>query len=206
MIYVPPPEIAALTQALPPSPILQQSLEGYRDLQSVMAVLESQAGFELNHNLARFRQSAPVEMPPAEERVRYLGFFLTQHIALARPLRVQLRFSSYFAHTPLMLLLHAFGIQGKHRLHLTQGLSFYASAEVNAVGLVQFVFSPLSQTLKSPERVTGFMVYLIRPKVTHLSAPDTVFEASEVDDEEAGTGILRVSEGLNVYKRVDTRV
>lgn len=202
-MFLPPPEVAALAQALPPSPLLQQSMESFRDLQSVVAVLESQAGFELDQNLARFLHSSPFEMPSAEERVRYLGFFLTDKLDPARELKIQLRFRAHCAQTPLVLMLHAFGIQGKYRFRLTQGISLYAAARVNAAGLAAFVFAPLAEVLKKPERVQGFMVYLLRPRM-----PESDEQTDELPvwvNEDTPSGVLRVQEGLNVYKRVDTR-
>lgn len=205
-MFLPPPEVAALAQALPPSPLLQQSLEGYRDLQSVVAVLASQAGFELDQNLARFRQNTLLELPPAEERIRYLGFFLTETLNPERELQLQLRFRAPYARIPLVLVLHAFGIQGKHRLRLTQGISLYASATVSPAGLAAFVFAPLAEILKKPERVQGFLVYLLRPPAPAADGQPAEAAQPDWEPEDTPPGILRVSEGLNVYKRVDTRV
>jgi len=201
-MFMPPPEVAALAQAMQPTAPLFQILEGYKDLQSVVAVLEAQKSFLLDHNQARFSQSGPLDLPD-HERIRYLGFFLLQDLDLQRPLKIQLQFHSRFAYTPLVLMLRAFGLQGKHQIRLTQGLVLHEEASVNLAGLAHFVFAPLGELLKHPERVTGFLVYLIRP-VTEPE-PSAVLEAAEaLPDSE--TGVVRAEAGLNVYKKIDTRV
>lgn len=195
------PEVTALAQSLQPTLPLLNIIEGYRDIQSVVAVLETQEGFSLENNTARFKQDeGPLDLPDEAERIRYLGYILLQNLNLDKPLCLQLQFSSRYAWTPLVLMLRAFGLQGHGKIRFTQGLTMHESSTVNPAGLAKFEFDPLSDWLKFPERVTGFLVYLIRPPGAKVQPePETVPEAEK-------PAILRAAPGLNVYKHIDTRV
>lgn len=192
------PEVTALAQTLQPTLPLFNIIEGYQDIQSLVAVLETQQSFALDQNTARFKQNeGPLELPEEHERIKYLGFFLLKDLNLQRELKIELRFSSRFAWTPLTLMLRAFGLQKQRNIRLTQGLSLHQDAEVNAGGLALFEFEALSEWIKYPERVTGFLVYLIRHPGQNAPA------AEEIAEQEPG--IVRASPGLNVYRRIDTR-
>lgn len=193
------PEVTALAQSLQPTLPLFQIIEGYQDLQSVVAVLETEASFALDQNLARFHQEKPLTWPEEKERIRYLGFFLTRDLNWKRPLRIQLQFSSRYAYFPLILMLRAFTLQGQRQVRLTQGLSLHEEAIVNLAGLALFEFPALAELLRHPERVTGFLVYLIRP-LAEKQAPEPEAEI------EIEPGIVRAQNGLNVYRKIDTRV
>lgn len=195
------PEVAALMQTLQPTLPLFQIIEGYQDIQSVQAVLEAQESFAMEQNLGRFKQDEPLVFPEEHERIRYLGFFLSKDLNWARSLKIQLQFSSLYAYYPLILMLRSFGLQGKRQIRLTQGLTLNGEAVVNIAGLASFEFEPLGETLKHPERITGFFVYLIRPPAEkQVPDPEPEIEA------EPEPGIVRASPGLNVYRTIDTRV
>jgi len=193
------PEVAALMQTMQPSLSMLQIIEGYRDIQSVEAVLEAEESFAMEQNLGRFKQDEPLDFPEEHERIRYLGFFLNRELNWQRPLKIQLQFSSRYAYYPLVLMLRSFGLQGKRQIRLTQGLSFHEEAVVNIAGLASFEFEPLDELLKHPERISGFLVYLIRPKA-EKKEPELEIER------EQEPGIVRASNGLNVYCKIDTRV
>lgn len=199
-MFMSPPEVSALAQSLQPTVPLFQIIDGYQNLQSVVAVLETQEGFQLDQNLAREKQQeGPQDLPEQGERVRYLGFFLSRDLDRWKPLRLQLQFRSRYAYTPLMLMLRAFHLQGERRVRLSQGLVRHEYTTVNSAGMALFDFGLPGDWLKQPERVTGFLVYLIRPGGI-LQSP------SEDTQTEPEAGIQRAAPGLNVYKKIDTRV
>ncbi len=195
------PEVTALAQTLQPTVPLFNIIDGYRDIQSVEAVLEAQQSFSMENNTARFKQNdGPLELPDEAERIRYLGYILLDRLKLDKPLNLQIQFHSRYAWTPLILMLRAFGLQGQGKIRLNQGISLHQDSTINAAGLAKFEFEPLSDWLKFPDRVTGFLVYLIRPPGPKLQP-----EPEENTDAET-PGILRAAPGLNVYKQIDTRV
>lgn len=198
------PEVTALAQHLQPTLPLFNIIDGYQDIQSLVAVLETQENFQLDHNLARYTGDAPLELPDEEERIKYLGFFLTKNLNLRRPLKVNLQFNSRYAWTPLILMLRAFGLQGKGKIRLTQGLTLHQDAIVNNAGVAAFEFEPLGEWIKNPDRLTGFLVYLIRPPGERRPPQDT-HQAAESDPQEREEGIVRASPGLNVYRHIDMR-
>jgi hypothetical protein len=164
-MQVTPTEVTALMQSLQPAIPLMNILEGYKDLQSVMAVLEAQQSFDLKHNLAQFgEREGPVPFPEEHDRIKYIGYFLTAHLDPQRLITIKFNFGSGLAFQPLVLMLKAFSLQGTHRPHLVQGLSLSQIGETNGVGFVGFEFEPLNQLLKDPARITGFQVYLMRPQ------------------------------------------
>lgn len=195
------PEVTALAQTLQPTVPLFHIIEGYRDIQSVEAVLETQQSFAIEHNLGRFKGDLPLEIPDEDERIRYLGFFLLNQIDLTRPLKIQLQFKSHYAWTPLILMLRGFGLQGQQQIRITQGLSLHQEGVVNAAGNVSFEFEPLGDWIKHPERVTGFLAYLIRPPGPRQEPPSAEFIQSQPEP----AGIVRASPGLNVYRHIDTK-
>lgn len=195
------PEVTALAQTLQPTVPLFNIIEGYRDIQSVEAVLETQQSFMIDQNLGRFKGDQPLEIPDENERIRYLGFFLLKSIDLKRPLRIQLQFGSRYAWTPLVLMLRAFGFQGQKQIRITQGLTLHQDTVVNAAGGALFEFEPVDDWLKNPERVSGFLAYLIRPPGPRLQPAD-LYVPDEAPQE---PGIVRASPGLNVYRHIDTR-
>lgn len=198
-MFMSSPEITALMQTMQPSLPMFQIIEGYRDLQSVEAVLEAEESFAMEQNLGRFKQNEALDFPEEHERIRYLGYFLNRELNWQRPLKIQLQFSSRYAYYPLVLMLRSFGLHGKRQIRVNQGVSFHEEAIVNIAGLASFEFEPLDEILKHPERITGFLVYLIRPKAEkHLPEPEP--------EEEQEPGIVRSSPGLNVYRKIDTRV
>lgn len=191
-------------QSLQPAIPLLNLLEGYKDLQSVMAVLEAQQSFSLQNNTARFReQEGPLPLPEPQDRLKYLGFFLTQALRPERPFRLELQFGRPLAGHPFLLLLKAFSLQGTHRFRLSQGLSLSQEALADASGRVSFEFEPLAQLLKDPSRITGFQVWLMKPKFEPQSASpeETVYTEAETE-----RGIVRAAPRLNVFKHIDTRV
>ena len=195
------PEVTAMAQTLQPTVPLFNIIEGYQDIQTVVAVLETQQSFAVDQNTARFKGGdGPLEIPDENEKIRYLGYILTQSINLKRPLKIQLQFASRYAWTPLVLMLRSFGLQGQRKIRITQGLTFHQDSLVNAAGLANFEFKPFDDWIKNPERVTGFLVYLIRPP-GERQIP--VEEEQELSPEEEG--IIRSAMGLNVYRRIDTR-
>ncbi|PKL76183.1 MAG: hypothetical protein CVV27_11545, partial [Candidatus Melainabacteria bacterium HGW-Melainabacteria-1] len=194
----------ALAIPLPQLPLFS-IIDGYKDIQSVVAVLEAQQSFATDHNTAHYKGDGPLDIPDEQERIRYLGYLLTRDIDLERRLKVQLQFNSRYAGVPLILMLRAFGLQGKHKIRLTQGLSIHQDATVNVAGNISFEFEPIGDWLKHPDRVTGFLVYLIRPPGPKHTPGPALVESAEAD--EAGeTGIVRASPGLNVYRHIDMRV
>ena len=197
-------EVSALLQNLQPTSSFLQVIEGYEDVESVVAVLETQEGFDLQHNLARYRQAVPMSAPEAKEKLKYLGFFLTQHLQSHKSFEVELRFSARYAYTPLVLMLKGFGLRGKKRIHLTQGLILHQEGEINSAGVVRFAFEPLAEWLKDITRVTGFMVYLLWP-VSDPSHPPSVSETFTSQNPEPESGIIRARSGLNVYRKIDTK-
>lgn len=195
------PEVTAMAQTLQPTVPLFHIIEGYQDIQTVVAVLETQQSFAVDQNTARFQgDNGPLEIPDEHERIRYLGYILTQSLNLKRPLKIQLQFGSRYAWTPLILMLRAFGLQGQRKIRITQGLTFHQDTLVNAAGLANFEFEPFDDWIKNSERVTGFLVYLIRPP-GERQIP--IKEEQELTPEEEG--IIRSAMGLNVYRRIDTR-
>lgn len=195
------PEVTALAQTLQPTVPLFNIIEGYRDIQSVEAVLEAQQSFMIDQNLGRFKGDQPLEIPDENERIRYLGFFLLKNIDLKRPLRIQLQFGSRYAWTPLVLMLRSFGFQGQKQIRITQGLTLHQDTVVNASGGAFFEFEPVDDWLKNPERVSGFLAYLIRPPGPRLQPADAYIPAEDSPE----SGIVRASPGLNVYRHIDTR-
>ncbi len=195
------PEVTAMAQTLQPTVPLFNIIDGYQDIQTVVAVLETQQSFAVDQNTARFKGGdGPLEIPDENEKIRYLGHILTQDINLKRPLKIQLQFATRYAWTPLILMLRSFGLQGQRKIRITQGLTFHQDSLVNAAGLANFEFEPFDDWIKHPERVTGFLVYLIRPP-GERQIP--VAEEQELSPEEEG--IIRSAMGLNVYRRIDTR-
>ncbi|HEY9841855.1 MAG TPA: hypothetical protein V6D23_15440 [Candidatus Obscuribacterales bacterium] len=197
------PEVTALAHTMQPTLPLFNIIEGYQDIQSVVAVLESQASFSIDHNLGRYKGDTPLEIPDEEERIRYLGFFLLNTVNLKNPLKMQLQFGSRYAWTPLIMMLRAFGLQGQRKIRITQGLTLHQDAVVNASGGALFEFEPLDEWIKYPDRITGFVVYLIRPPGQRQAPPAEVVVAPEPELQEEG--IIRSSPGLNVYKSIDMR-
>lgn len=195
------PEVTALAQTLQPTLPLFNIIDGYRDIQSVEAVLEAQQNFSMENNTARFKQNdGPLELPDEAERIRYLGYILLDRLKLDKPLNLQIQFHSRYAWTPMILMLRAFGLQGQGKVRINQGISIHQDGTINAAGLAKFEFEPLSDWLKFPERVTGFLVYLIRPPGPKAQPEPEAFPEAETP------GILRAAPGLNVYKHIDTRV
>jgi len=202
-MQVTPTEVTALMQTLQPAVPLMNILEGYKDLQSVMAVLEAQQSFDLKNNLAQFgEREGPLPFPEEHDRIKYIGYFLTAHLDPLRPIAIKFNFGSGLAFQPLVLMLKAFALQGTHRPRLVQGLSLSQIGETNGVGFVGFEFEPLNQLLKDPARITGFQVYLMRPK--KLEIPELPVE-SVYTEPEIGPGVVRAAPELHVYKHIDTR-
>lgn len=204
-MFITGPEVSAFIQQLQPTSSFLQIIEGYEDVESVVAVLEAQQSFDLRHNLARHHQDAPLSSPDAKERLKYLGFFLTQHLQSEKTFAVELRFASRYAYTPLVLMLKGFGLRGKKRVQLTQGLILHQEGEINTAGIVRFAFEPLSEWLKDLTRVTGFMVYLLWPQPPQKTQ-EAVSEIVTSQNNEPESGIIRARSGLNVYRKIDTRV
>jgi hypothetical protein len=195
------PDITALAQTVQPTVPVFQVIEGYQDIQTVVAVLESQQSFVLDQNTARYKgKDGALTLPDEAEKIRYLGYILTKQIQLQRPLKIQLTFNSYYAGTPLILMLRSFGLQGKNKIRLTQGLSFHQDAVVNQAGTVTFEFDAFDEWIRYPDRVTGFLVYLIRLPGQKIQILDTQEQEAEIE-----AGIMRSALGLNVYRRIDTR-
>lgn len=204
-MFITTPEVSALLQNLQPTSSFLQIIEGYEDVESVVAVLEAQQSFDLRQNLARYRQDLPMLAPEAKEKLKYLGFFLTQHLQHHKSFEVELRFATRYAYTPLVLMLKGFGLRGKKRIHLTQGLILHQEGEINPAGVVRFAFEPLAEWLKDITRVTGFMVYLLWPENSQPQRRERE-ETSVSQNTEPESGIIRARSGLNVYRKIDTRV
>lgn len=203
-MQITPSEVTALMQTLQPAVPLMNILEGYKDLQSVMAVLEAQQSFDLKNNLAQFgEREGPVPFPDEQDRIKYIGYFLTAQLDVQRPIVIKFNFGSGLAFQPLVVMLKAFSLQGTHRPRLVQGLSLSEIGETNQVGFVAFEFESLNQLLKDPARITGFQVYLMRPKKIETPAPPVESVYTEPD---VGPGVVRSAPGLHVYKHIDTRV
>ena len=201
------PEMNAVLQSLQPTPAFLQLLEGYRDIESAVAVLETREGFEMEQNLAQFMQDAPLVWPEAKDRIRYLGFFLTGEMDTKREFHISLQFAPRFAGASLTLLLRGFGLQARSRgVQLTQGISLHQEARIATSGTLHFTFEPLSDLLKHPERLQGFLAYLLWPaqQDPESYAYEQDLERSQIDETEAG--IIRARPGLNVYRKIDTRV
>lgn len=194
------PEVTALAQTLQPTLPLFNIIEGYRDIQSVEAVLEAQQSFQIDQNLGRFKGNPYLDIPDENERIRYLGFILIKSLDLARPLQIQLKFPSRFAWTPLILMLRAFGLQGKRQIRITQGLTLHQDTVVTGTGKASFDFEAFDTWIRYPERLTGFLLYLIRPSGPRQMPPEPTSVAAP-----AATGIVRSTPGLNVYRHIDTR-
>jgi hypothetical protein len=204
-MFITTPEVSFLIQNLQPTSSFLQIIEGYEDVESVVAVLEAQQSFDLRHNLARYRQDTALPAPDPKEKLKYLGFFLTQHLNSEKTFEVELRFTARYAYTPLVLMLKGFGLRGKKQVHLTQGLILHQEGEINTAGIVRFTFEPLSEWLKDLNRVTGFMVYLLWPKPPKKQQ-DTALETLISQNNEPESGMIRARSGLNVYRKIDTRV
>lgn len=196
------PEMAALAQTLQPTMSMLQIAENQNDLESVVAVLESQESFDLENNLARFKdREEPLPMPEEQERIKFLGYFLSKNLDWERPIRIQLDFGSRYAYIPLFLMLRAFELKGKRNVTLKQGLSLHTEGQVNAAGLAHFEFEALGDVIRYPEKTMGFLIYLIRPQGAKAQPPTE--ESVEAPSE---PGIVRSQPGLNVYRKIDTRV
>lgn len=203
-MFMTTPEVSALLQNLQPTSSFLQIIEGYEDVESVVAVLETQESFDLKHNLARYHQDGPLAQPEGKEKLKYLGFFLTQNLNAQKSFEVELRFLPRYAYVPLMLMLKGFGVRGKKRIQITQGLILHQEAVINSAGIVRFHFEPLADWVKDLSRVTGFMVYLLWPH-TDATQPKA-YEAETSQPVEPESGIMRARPGLNVYRKIDTRV
>lgn len=204
-MFITTPEVSALIQHLQPTSSFLQIIEGYEDVESVVAVLEAQQSFDLRQNLARYRQETPMSADEAKERLKFLGFFLTQHLNSTRPFEVELRFATRFAYTPLVLMLKGFGLKANKRVFLTQGLILHQEGAINAAGIVRFRFEPLSEWIKDLTRITGFMVYLLWPRA-HQGPQEIPSEATTSQNAEPESGMIKTRSGLNVYRKIDTRV
>jgi len=209
-MFMTTPEVSALLQNQQPTSSFLQIIEGYEDIESVVAVLETQETFDLQQNLARYRQDTLLEQPEAKEKLKYLGFFLTQSLQSHKPFAVEMRFAPRFAYIPLVLMLKGFGLRGKKKIHITQGLILHEESTINTAGIVRFHFEPLSDWIKDLNRVRGFMVYLLWPRESHTSLTSSVATAAQTQATsqraEAESGIIRARPGLNVYRKIDTRV
>jgi len=191
-------------QSMQPAVPLMNLLEGYQDLQSVMAVLEAQQSFDLQNNTARFNENEGLlPLPEAGDRLRYLGYFLSAGLDAQRPIQIELNLGRPLAGHPFILILKAFSLLGTHRFRLVQGLSLTQEALASAKGQVAFSFEPLATLLRDPARITGFQVYLMKPKFDPASASpiETVYTEPETE-----SGVVRAAPNLNVYKHIDTRV
>ncbi len=192
-----------MAQNLQPTSSFLQIVEGYEDLETVVAVLEAQEGFETRGNLARYFQDTPLEVPEGDEKIKYLGYFLTRHLNPRTSFEVELRFLPRYAYTPLVLMLKGFGLKSQKRgVQLTQGLILHQESTVNTAGMARFAFEPLSDWLKDVNRVVGFMVYVLWPK----QRPRVTEEQERSQLSETESGIIRARPGLNVYRKIDTRV
>lgn len=165
-MQIPPPEMAALLQAGSVDTALFRLVEGHRDIQSLVAVLASQQPFDVNKdNHGQLHQGQSAELlPDSVHRVRYLGYLLLDQLNLHRPLRLHLDFGSAYRHIPLILVLKGFWITGRHRLRIVTGQVLQQPSASDENGRVDFALPPLAEVITSPERLTGFHVYLIRPK------------------------------------------
>jgi hypothetical protein len=203
-MQVTPSEVTALMHTMQPAVPLMNILEGYKDLQTVMAVMETQQSFDLKNNLAQFKdKEGPPAFPEEHDRVQYVGYFLTALLDADRSLQLKFNFGSGLAFQPLFLMLKAFSVLGQRQFRLVQGLSLSQSGETNGIGFVAFEFEPLAQLFKEPTRITGFQVYLMRPsKEASPAQPlETVYTEPETEE-----GVVRVAPQLHVYKHIDTRV
>ena len=199
-MFLSPTDASVLAQTMQPTLPLFQELEYYKDLQSVMAVIEAEQSFELNQDSARFKQDGPLEIPDEQERIRFLGYFLNETIDWKRPLKIDLNFHSRYAYRPVILMLRSFHLQGKTQLQIKQGMTLHSEAQVNLAGLARFEFEPFENWLSNPKRITGFFVYLVAPPQSQVVEPSPVYE--EVPAE---PGIVRSHQSLNVYRKIDTR-
>lgn len=165
MLITPPEVSALLMQAQNPAPAIAPVLNEHKDIQTVIAVLKNQELFEIIDNNAQFRKgNAREDIPDENNRVKYLGFFLSEQLDPKRALKIKLDFKPSYAGTPLMLLLRSFTIVGKNQLRLVNGFSIQDYSEVDSNGSIRFEFEPLASFLKNPSKITGFNVFLIRPK------------------------------------------
>lgn len=201
-MYISSPEVAALAQTLQPTLPLFQTLEGYEDIQSAMAVLEAEESFAFADNQAEFTErEGPIPIPDEHHRVKYLGYFLTAQMDPEMPLKVALKLPSSLAHFEFHLLMRSFSLSGKKRLQVTHGITLQDQAQVAPNGQLRFEFAPLADTLKDPSKLTGFHVYLVKPPGQNPEPP--IEEESSTIEQEPG--IVRAAPKLNVYKKVDTR-
>ncbi len=200
-MFLSPTDATSLAQTLQPTLPLFQDLEHYKDLQSVMAVMEAEQSFELNQDTARFKQDGPLEIPDEKERIRFLGYFLSENIDWKRALKIDLNFHSRYAYRPVILMLRSFHLQGKTQVQLKQGLTLHTESQVNLAGLARFEFEPFENWLTNPKRITGFFVYLVAPPRTQAVEPEPVYEEAPAEP-----GIVRSHQTLNVYRKIDTRV
>jgi hypothetical protein len=194
-MQIPPPEMAALLQAGSVDTTLFRLIEGYRDIQSLVAVLASQQPFDVNKdNHGQLHQGQSAELlPDSVHRVRYLGYLLLDQLNLHRPLRLHLDFGSAYRHIPLILVLKGFWITGRHRLRIVAGQVLQQPSISDQNGRIDFALPPLADVITHSERLTGFHVYLIRPKAESVSpvlAPPTV----------------RSEPVLNVRRTIDVKV
>lgn len=200
-MFVAPPEVTSLLQHLQPTIPLFQILEGYRDIQSVEAVLQSQETFALRDNTAHFKKGdGPIDVPDEVNRVRYLGYFLASQLNPNRMFRFQLSFGPTLAHHEFILLLRSFWLTGKRQIQVQQGISLQAEAEVNTKGEISFEFEPLADTLKDPSRIVGFNVFLIRPQTTRKKPPPPPEEPQHHHPPR------KPGPFLNVLRKIDTKV
>lgn len=199
-MFLSPTDATTLAQTMQPTLPLLQDLAHYKDLQTVMAVMEAEQSFDLNQDSARFKQDAPLEIPDEKERIRFLGYFLNETIDWKRPLKIDLNFHSRYAYRPVILMLRAFHLQGKTQVQLKQGLTLHSDAQVNLAGLARFEFESFENWLTNPSRITGFFVYLVVPPRDHSVEPEPVYEAVPAEP-----GIVRAHQTLNVYRKIDTR-
>jgi hypothetical protein len=165
-MQIPPPEMAALLQAGSVDTALFRLIEGHRDIQSLVAVLASQQPFDITQdNQGKLYQGHSADLlPDPVHRVRYLGYLLMQQLNLHRPLRLHLDFGWAYRHIPLMLVLKGFWITGRHRLRVVTGQVLQQPGLSDQEGCVEFALPPLADVITRPEQLTGFHVYLIRPK------------------------------------------
>jgi hypothetical protein len=169
-----------------------------------MAVLETQQAFEMDHNNGKFRDTeGPVKLPEEYDRLKYLGYFLAGNLEPRRPIRITLAFGRPQAGHPFIMVLKAFSLLGTHRFRLVQGLSLTQAALANASGTVSFDFEPLDTLLRDPSRITGFQVWLMKPKVDPKSVPTL---ENVYTEPEGHVGVLPTDPQPDGFKHIDTRV